>query len=171
MTRLSPRKWLPELMRWPRGTEAERLAWFRELGRGWMLQCDPREYADALRFMLATATRTELDQTMTAKEREVFASLPDEMTVYRGVTEYNAFGVAWTTSRIVAVNIAGGLARPGDPPPQHHMLLTGRVHKTSAFIKLWPPKFIVMEVVAPDVVLLSREDVRPASDTSQAGQR
>lgn len=149
--RLPPQHWMPSLMRVNRTTASEREAWFRELGRGWLVQCVPREHNDALAHIMRTATRAELDLTMTEQERLVFADLPDEVTVYRGCMELNMRGVTWTTSSFIAHAMAGAYSQPGDPPPKRLLLLVGRAQKARGFIKLWPPKGAVMEVASPDV--------------------
>lgn len=157
--RLPPWQWFPMLMLQNRTSDVDRRAWFTELGRGWLVQGGAREHNSALSTIPRTATRAELDLAMTPQERAAFADLPDELTVYRGATEFNVRGVAWTLNRGIARALAGSFARPGDPPPQRRMLLTGRVRKTCGFIKLWQSDGVVVEVVAPDVGVIETEEI------------
>ena len=89
-----------------------------------MSQTTAMPFAQYLRwgkFLRRAVASREYDHLMNEEERDAFASLPDRVTVYRGLRpkEYdpNYIGFSWTLSRDVAERFANEFrkARWGDP--------------------------------------------------------
>jgi len=119
--------------------------WLRQLGRMWGFIDSHTYYIERLRPLLR-AGPFPIEGMMTEEERERFARLPEELTVYRGCWGSNAAGICWSLSNEIAA------AMWGDDMP---LLITGRVPKTRVVaLKLGRGE---VEVISFDVREVKRE--------------
>lgn len=98
--------------------------WWETLGSIWVDSENIWQYKNVWRRLFA-AKRPCREMMMDKDERAAFASLPDEIEVFRGCQSKNKKGWSWTTDALVAAKFARRLTPKGSKA----FLIEGKVSK------------------------------------------
>jgi hypothetical protein len=114
---------------------------------------------------LFRSTRPNREHLMSRAEREAFALLPEEMTVYRGYARGRGHGISWSLDQRTACRFAHRENLFTNHPPK---LLVGTIQRKDAWAFFHPEHEIVAPQAAVRVVSRQPAGPHPGGPSPQA---